>query len=532
MPSHRQRISRQPVTALRLLALAFPLLAAPLPAQEESPRPMYITRYLVKGARHLPAEEVQAAVYPYLGPGRLPADVDQARAALQKAYHDKGLRSVSVVIPVQRIRRGVVTLQVEENPVGRVRVRGAEFTSPSAIKKIAPSLQEGKPLDFDKLTKEIIALNQTRDRKVNPSLKAGVEPGTFDVDLEVEDELPLHGSLELNNRYSAGTSKLRLNAALSYGNLWQLDHTLGFNAQIAPENLDDARVFSAYYLAPLRSTDGWSLLFQGTKQDSNVSTLGGLAVAGRGEVAGFRAIRNLPPSENFLHSLSLGADYKHFGEDLRFGTGTLSSPITYYPFSLQYSASHKKDNGRTDINAGVTWSFRGLGSSSQEFDFKRSRADGSFIHTRADVSHTRDLSNGYQWFAKIQGQAAGQPLVNSEQFAGGGLGTVRGYLESETLGDNALFGTFEFRGPNLLGTDPKPGDDFRVYTFLEGGAATIEKPLPGQKSSETLASIGVGSRGRFLEHFNGSLDIAYPLLKRPTGLSREFLYTFRLWGDF
>ena len=38
---------------------------------------------------------------------------------------------------------------------------------------------------------------------------------------------------------------------------------------------------------------------------------------------------------------------------------------------------------------------------------------------------------GISFFAKVQGQIADQPLVNSEQFAGGGLGTVRGYFEVE-----------------------------------------------------------------------------------------------------
>src|SRR5690606_33204578 len=79
-----------------------PVMAAAIgqaAAQEGEPRPMYIRQYRVKGAKTLSAAEVQGAVYPYLGPGRLPADVDQARAALEKAYHDKGLKAVSVFIP-------------------------------------------------------------------------------------------------------------------------------------------------------------------------------------------------------------------------------------------------------------------------------------------------------------------------------------------------------------------------------------------------------------------------------------------------
>ncbi|MEI9896428.1 MAG: hypothetical protein WDN28_21840 [Chthoniobacter sp.] len=74
----------------------------------------------------------------------------------------------------------------------------------------------------------------------------------------------------------------------------------------------------------------------GTKQDSNVSTLGGSAVAGRGEVLGLRALVSLPPGKNFFQSVSFGLDYKHFDQNVTLAPGTLpvEAPITYYPFTV------------------------------------------------------------------------------------------------------------------------------------------------------------------------------------------------------
>lgn len=492
---------------------------------------MFIREYRVKGSKTLSAAEVQTAVYPYLGPGRLPTDVDQARAALEKAYHDKGFKAASVFIPEQRIRQGVVTLRVEENPVGRLRVRGAQFTSPEALKRQAPSMQEGQPIDFTKLADDIMAMNQLSGRTVTPSLKPGIEPGTVDLDLDVKEELPAHGSLELNNRYSPDTSELRLNGSLSYDNLWQLGHSIGMSFQIAPEDLEDAKVFTGYYMARLHDHPGWAIMLQGTKQDSNVSTLGGIASVGRGEIVGLRAIKTLPPTKNLYHSLSVGFDYKHFGDETLIAGTSSPTPITYYPFSALYTASIQ-GKGRTDINAGATWGFRGLGDSAYDFNTKRYKADGGFIYVRGDISHTRDLTSGFQWFAKIQGQASSQPLINSEQFSAGGLGSVRGYLESEAVGDNAVFGTFEFRSPSLLGEGWSEGDDLRVYAFMEGGVTSIHDALPAQDSGEQLGSIGIGTRGRFFDHLNGSLDAAYPLFERPGGREQDMMYTFRLWGDF
>ena len=53
-----------------------------------------------------------------------------------------------------------------------------------------------------------------------------------------------------------------------------------------------------------------TLMVQGTKQDSAVSTIGDLAVAGRGEVIGLRSIIVLPGGKDFPHTVSLGFDYK------------------------------------------------------------------------------------------------------------------------------------------------------------------------------------------------------------------------------
>src|SRR6202012_3194287 len=138
-----------------------------------------------------------------------------------------------------------------------------------------------------------------------PTLSPGQQPGTVDVDLNVKDSAPLHGSVELNNRYSADTTPLRGNGSVNYDNLWQLGHSVGGSFQVAPEDPSEVKVFSGYYLAPVPGVNGLSLMLQGTKQDSNVSTLGGIGVAGKGDTIGLRAIFSLPPRKDFYHSISL-----------------------------------------------------------------------------------------------------------------------------------------------------------------------------------------------------------------------------------
>ncbi|MCW1923127.1 hypothetical protein OKA05_11235 [Luteolibacter arcticus] len=323
------------------------VVAGLLPASAQEEMTLLVREYRVQGSKLLSPLEIEEAVYPFLGPGRTAGDVEQARASLEKAYRDKGYQTVTVQIPSQDPRLGIIRLQVTEGTIGRLRVTGARYHLPSRIKTEIPSLAEGNVPDFEKVKAEIIALNRLPDRTVKPQLRPGVEPGTFDVDLEVEDKSPLHGSLEVNNRYSPNTTQSRLNASLSYGNMFQRGHTLGLDFQIAPENPDDALVYSGYYLA--RVSDGVSLMFHATKQDSDISTLGGAAVAGRGEVFGLRALFDLPGTDTFYQTFALGMDWKSFDEDLTVAGITGNTPIEYYPISANYGANWVHKNSFTQV---------------------------------------------------------------------------------------------------------------------------------------------------------------------------------------
>jgi len=496
----------------------------------------YIREYRVSGSTKLDSLSIQEAVYPFLGPGRGVGDVDAARAALEKAFRNKGYQTVSVLIPQQDPKYGVIRLEVVEGKVGRLRVNGAKYFLPSRVKAETPELAEGHVPHLPTVSKELVALNRNADRKVTPRLRTGAEPGTVDIDLDVEDKLPLHGSLELNNRYNSNTTQLRLNGALSYGNLFQLGHTLGGNFQIAPEQSEDAKSFSGYYLA--RVNEGLSLMAQGSKQDSDVSTLTGSAVVGKGETYGIRAMFDLPVREKFYQTFSLGLDWKTASEEtISLGDQTIlyQTPIEYYPLSLTHGATWMHENGFTEWNTSLVMNLRGPGSDRSDFDYKRSGSTGSFVYLRSDLSHTQDLKSGAQLFGKLQGQLSSQALPNGEQLSAGGLGTVRGYLESTALGDNGLLGTLEWRTPSFIGKPAKSGlrsDEWRVYTFADSGLVGIYDGLPGQDDSSIFASAGIGSNVRYKDHYNASLDVAVPFIEQVDTQQGEVRVTFRGWADF
>ncbi len=444
-------------------------------------------------------------------------------------------------MPPQRAKQGVIVLQAVERTVGRLRVNGSRFFSPDVIKKQIPALAEGTVPNFSEggpVARELIALNQWPDRKVTPELVQGQTPDTVDINLNVKDTSPLHGSAELNNRYSVNTTPMRVNGSFSDSDLGQAGQSAGASFQIAPRRLSDAEVFSAYYLARFPEYTWLSLMVVASKQDSNVSSLGGSDVVGKGETGGLRAIINLPSithgpgGENFTQSVTLGFDAKHYDQDLTLGGSTVSTPVTYFPLSAQYSANWSGKNDSTDADLGVTFGIRGLGSNLTDLDNSRYQAGGDFIYLRGDLSHTQDLPAGFQAYGKIQGQLANGPLLSSEEISGGGLSTVRGYPESVVEGDNGIFASGELRTPSLGFWSHGRVEDWRFYVFGDWGMLSIIDALPEQQPAFTLASFGVGVKMRILQDLNGSLDLGLPLISQGPVRPYDPLLTFRVWAEF
>jgi hemolysin activation/secretion protein len=466
-----------------------------------------IEAYDVDGAKILAPVDVERAVYPFLGPGRTSADVGLARDALEKAYRDRGYQSVVVEIPAQTVSDSIVRLHVIEAPVGRLRVTGSRYFSPEVIRREASAFEEGQVPNITTAQAQLKELNRLADRRVTPLLRAGVAPGTVDVDLKVADTFPLHGSVELSNDHSQFTEPLRLTGTIHYDDLWQLGHSASFTYAVAPQNRDESEIFAGSYLAPLWNTP-FSLLAYGYNSNSNVATLGGTNVLGRGYAVGLRNIWQLPARGDMSQSVSFGIDFKHFNESF----STIPSNVQYWPVNVTYNLQIESPRVSTKASVSLTAGIRGLGSSGQVFEFSRFDAGPNFIHLNLDLTQTQQLGGGFEAAERFTGQITDQPLVSSEEFAAGGFTSVRGYLQSEATGDDGYSGSLELRTPSLLPHLAPVIDELRLYAFADGGMLFVLDPLPEQTSRFRLASAGLGLRFGLIKHFKGDVALAVPFI--------------------
>jgi hemolysin activation/secretion protein len=503
--------------------------AGKLPSQQIHFR---VDEYRVIGNSVLPQRDVEGVLYPLLGDDKQFSDVEAARAALEKLYHDRGFGTVFVDIPAQDVGEGIVRLHVTEGRLNARTVSGAKYFSERDVAAALPATAVGTVPNLPELQKELAAVNSaTPDRSVVPVLKAGPLPGTMDLDLKVGDKLPLHGSFELNDDYTVDTKPLRAAVGLTYANLFGAFDSVSVQYQDAPQDLGQVSVLNvAYQSRPF--ADGMRVLGSFTNSNSNVAAVGGGAVGvlGKGQIYTVRLSYPLVISSESLQSLSLGFDYKHFRDTVTLGGGTdLVTPISYTNLSGSYAGSWVSKVADETANIGVNFGPRGFPNNADTFENKRFLGRPNYFYLRWDGSLNAHLPAGFTSQFRLAGQWANEPLISNENFSVGGSDGVRGYLEAEELGDTGVKGTVQLQTPTWSWSLPQL---VNVFVYYDIGHTHVLDVLANQPDHADLRSWGGGLNLLPGHPISGVLTWSEPLRNGSYTLAHQSRVLFSVRGTF
>jgi len=510
-----------------------------------------VKSYEVVGATLIAPSEVQALLRPYLGKGRYMSDIQKAREALQAEYDARGFDTVAVSLPQQTLLDGRVRLEVIEARIGAVRVEnpGIDWYSEAGVRKATPHLRPGALVRKEDLEEDMFRANRPRDRRVTPVRQAGQEPGTYDVELKVDDRIPVHGSVEWNNYRTPGTPDQRMNVRASYENLWQLEHELAVQYSFVPttgDEFDDVQVWVLSYAAPnpWRESDRLFAYAAWSDTASVLPTQAAINSLGQGFTSGARYHLGLPLPwlewDWYQHGLLLGVDYKSIENALVEGVNTIRTPIRYLPWSVVYQGTVVRPHGFASVSAGVDFHFADtLGSGDSKEDFQNNRGgirddnvvDGDYAIYRGDLDTVLRLPALLRTLAEgrflelppprvpleddaalalsLSGQYANEPLVSTEQFPLGGRYSVRGYLEGEGFGDHGWDAQVELRTPALRGfLGGFLGEKIQGLAFYDVGEIFLRSTTKneGIDAEGRLQGLGVGTRASLLDTPYGSVS--------------------------
>jgi len=495
-----------------------------------------ILEFQVDGNTVLDVQTIEKTVYPFLGTGKRIEDVEQVRQKLESVYRDKGYATVLVEIPEQDVVEGLVKLQVVEGSIEKLKITGSRYYSLGKIREGLPALAAGTVPHMPTVQEQVSKLSQqSADRGLTPVFRAGSTPGKMEAEIKVDDQLPVHGGVEMNGMNTENTTRSRLIASLRYDNLWQRFHSASLQFQISPQNSSEVEVWSGTYVLPLEWQDLKLALYGvGISSNNNLgASVGGSSVVGTGLIFGARLMKPLPPLGDYLHNVNFGVDYKDFDQAVaQSGQDTGHTPIQYLPFTLGYEGSWKRDGSLSQASLAAHFSIRGVGNNNQQFEDKRFKSRADYIYLTAGLKHLHELPWDMRLALRAAGQVTDSPLISNEQFSMGGWQTVRGYYQTQQLGDHGLNLSAELFSPNLIPPEWEYAQNLRALAFFDWGYLWIMDPLPANPAHYQLASTGVGLRTQWFKHWVGELDWGFPLYRQGNVTPGMTRIDFRLAYEF
>jgi len=219
-------------------------------------------------------------------------------------------------------------------------------------------------------------------------------------------------------------------------------------------------------------------------------------VSGKGNIAGGRWNYYLEKWQDIEQRVFLGLDYRAYQNNVLLGGVGFVPDITVHPVSLGYAGVKRMTASELSFNGLFASNIPGGNDGGQaNFDATRTGATSYYNLLRAGINFAHAFRNDWQSRVGLTGQYTDDLLIPGEQFGIGGMDTVRGYLPREVAADKGYAAQLEVYTPNFAdsaGLNDKWRS--RVVGFYDYGNVRNNDPLPGELTSQSLASTGLGLR--------------------------------------
>jgi hemolysin activation/secretion protein len=476
------------------LGVAAPPPSAPPVSAPNAPR-FVLRKVNIVGNTVIDQAAINRVVTPYIGKVVTPADLEEIRRRFTRLYIDRGFINSGAVLPDQTIVNGVVTYRFVEGRITDINIAGTQhFKSEYFSSRLARATEA--PFNVVDLEEEQqILLQDPLIRRLNVEILPGLVPGEARLDADVSEasRYSLFAQVADDQSPTVGETRGQLQGSLAnivgvgdlltanYGRSGALnDGFIGYSVPIAS---DDTR-FSLRYdrngtvvvtpaLVPLNVTSSYSSVGVGLSR---------------------------PFYRTAEQNLTLAVSLERREEE----TFLLGMPFDFVPGSkngytnvtaLRFSQSWLDRNADHALALRSTFSL-GLGA------FGATTVDTTLPSSRFFVwlgqgQYVQRIWNDIEGLVRADLQLSDRPLFQIEQFALGGIDTVRGYREYLTVTDDAVLASAELhvpvgkiRLPYLARTDTD-GIVQLVPFYDYGQGWNVGRPTPFPPN---ISGVGAGLR--------------------------------------
>jgi len=510
-------------------SIAAPAIAAP-PERPLSAAPIFMLRGVrIEGNSVLDEASIRDAVTPYIDKPASIASLEELRRALSLLYIQRGYINSGVTIPDQNVENGVLTLRAVEGRVTEVDVSGTDTFSPEFFRA---RLERGltNPFKVSELERQQqIMLQDPLVRRLNIELLPSLVPGQAKVHADVQEASPFSVTAQIANNQSPTAGEIRGQVQGSVANLLGVGDVLAVQYGRS-QGINDGAI--AYSL-PLASDDTRLSL----RYDIN------------GTVVVTSALAPLQVTSRY-DSIAVGLSrpiYRTAEQNFTLGTNLERRKAQSFLSGEPFSFTAGSDNGKTNVTAlrlyqdwldrDAEHAFAARSTLSFGLHALGSTVTGGsptarFVSWLGQAQYVRRVYQNWEGVIRSDVQVANRPLFPIEQFALGGIDTVRGYRQYLTITDDAFFASGELRIPvtNIrlpYLADSEDAGMLQVVPFYDFGRGwNIGRPTPYPAE---ISGAGLGLRWTVGSGILAETYYARPLrhIRVGTALQDRGLY-FRL----
>ena len=444
----------------------------------------------VTGSTVFSAAELEQVSAPYLGRDVTTEDLSALRQALTLKYVNAGYINSGALLPDQEVGAGVIEFRIVEGRLSDITVTGAEHLDSSYVRD---RLARGgvAPLNVGTLQDRLqLLLQGPFIERINAELAPGDRPGEARLNARIEEGPRSRLSATLDNDISPslGQARIGLRGQLlspsGRGDIlgWDLGYAQGY-----------AKV-SVNYGIPINSRDTTLDFFADLSRASVVEKpLNALDIQSRSRTVGLRINHPVFRDARTQFNLTAGFDLRQSQSEL-LGTGFAFSPgvqpdgesrVSVFRFVQDYVS---RDS--TQVSAIRSTISRGVGAFGAT-NLGAGVPNGKFIGWLGQVQHARRLGKtDSQLVLRFDAQVTNKPLLPLEQFALGGMRTVRGFRTNQLVRDYGYAASAEVRVPVLRAQDGTAV--LQIAPFIDMGGAWNKGRATD--SPTKLGSVGVGLR--------------------------------------
>ena len=509
VPERRGLHRWRAVVVLALAAFGSALACAE--AAPDAPR-FEVRRFAVEGNSVLAPATVDELLAPYTGPARTFANVQGAVEALQQAYARAGFGAVQVSLPEQRVEGGIVRVVVSEPPLTAVTIEGNSHFDTASVRRSLPALRRGVTPNTEDLASQIRLANENPARRLTVELQRD-PAGGIEATISVRDEKPWKVGAMLDDTGTPATGRLRTGVFFQHADVAGLDHVLTAQYVTSPEHVEEVTIAALNYRVPIARL-GDSVDLYAVHADVDSGVVGDLfTVRGRGSVLGVRYQHNLAPTAALRHRLNVGFEQRRLDNQVGpiGGSPDLLADVTLHPASVGYTATWTAARSAVELGTTLVRNIPGHAHGrAEDFEAARTGARAGYALVRWSAALAHDLPGEWQVRIAGDGQATRDALVAGEQFGIGGQDSVRGFLEREISNDQGWRASIELRSPDF-GARLGAGVAAQALLFHDRGRVWRNHALPGETTSASIASVGVGLRLALAPSTTARVDLAHVL---------------------